>query len=112
MRIKAFSSWNNSRVRAFAVSVFQTQVGPRNRKLPTGLPPSVRPALDLRTAFATADTALSCHTTCFLSCSSNFSRSLFSLSRSLLAGISVAFDITSAMSSAVTFSRKYHFQDS
>ncbi|MBT3727315.1 hypothetical protein HOG21_06775 [bacterium] len=63
--IKAFLSLNIILVRPFAVSVFHTQVGPRNRKLPRGLDSSFNHALALLIAFDTAIIALSCHTTCF-----------------------------------------------
>ena len=63
---------------ALASSVLPTPVGPRNRKVATGLLPSRKPARDSRTASATARTASSCPTR--RSCSrcsrcSSFSRS-------------------------------------
>jgi hypothetical protein len=53
-------------VSAFAVSVFPTPVGPRNKKLPRGLPSSASHALALRIALATADIAFCCQITCFV----------------------------------------------
>ncbi len=47
---------------ALASSVLPTPVGPRNRKVATGLLPSRKPARDSRTASATARTASSCPT--------------------------------------------------
>jgi len=54
---------NNKLAKAFAVSVFQTQVGQRNRKLQSGFVSSFNQAFALLIAFETAFKALSCQTT-------------------------------------------------
>ena len=59
-RTIAFSSSKSSCASAFASSVLPTPVGPRKRNAPTGRWRFFTPALDLRTASATASTALSC----------------------------------------------------
>jgi hypothetical protein len=99
-------------VSAFAVSVFQTQVGPRNKKLPSGFPASASPACALRIAFETAMTASSCPTTCFFKYFSSSKSFSFSVSKSFVAGIPVHLLIISAISSLVTFSLRYHFPES
>jgi len=54
---------NRKRASCFANSVLPTHVGPRKRKDQIGLLGSLRPALALRTALETDDTADSCPTT-------------------------------------------------
>jgi hypothetical protein len=63
IRIYAFGSFQSASASAFAVSVFPTQVGPRNKNIPIGFPASHRPALFLFTAFAMVSSAVSCHFT-------------------------------------------------
>jgi hypothetical protein len=53
----------SSLAKAFAVSVFQTQVGPRNKKLQIGFHISDKPALALLIALATISIASSCQIT-------------------------------------------------
>ena len=104
MRTMAFSSSNRFSASALASSVLPTPVGPRNRKLPSGLFGSERPARLRRTAEATACTASSCPMT--RSCS--FSSRWRSLSMSpciiLETGTPVQWETTSAISSGVTSS--------
>jgi hypothetical protein len=94
----------SSSAKAFAVSVLPTQVGPKNRKDPSGFDSSFNQALALLIAFDTALIAFSCQTTC-LDKYSSICRSLsFSFSISFEAGIQVHLDIISAISSSVTLS--------
>jgi hypothetical protein len=54
---------NKKIANCFANSVFPTPVGHKKRKDPIGLLGSFKPALALRTAFETEDTAKFCQTT-------------------------------------------------
>jgi hypothetical protein len=102
-----FSSLKSSFASDFAVSVFQTQVGPRNKKLQSGFHSLASPALALLIAFETLIIALSCHITDFFKTSSSFKSFSFSVSRSFCAGIQVHFATTSAISLLSTLSFKY-----
>ena len=87
----------------FASWVFPTPVGPKNMKVPIGLPGSLIPALFLWMARTTLSIASSCPMILFLSTSRIFSRRLLSFSATLPDGMPVIFDMMSATSSAVTF---------
>jgi len=104
--IKAFLSLNNISVNAFAVSVLPTQVGHKNKKLPSGFHSSFNPAFALLIALETAFIASSCPITLFLIISSNFKSFSFSVSSNFVTGIQVHFEITSAISSPSTLSLK------
>jgi hypothetical protein len=68
--IKASFESNKFKASAFAVSVFQTQVGHKNKKLQRGLCSSLSQAFALLIELATAETALFCQTTDFFKYSS------------------------------------------
>jgi hypothetical protein len=68
--IKASRESNKFNANAFAVSVFQTPVGHKNRKLQRGLFSSFNQAFALLMAFEIAIIALSCQTTDFFKYSS------------------------------------------
>ena len=101
-RIISSSFPKSASASAFESSVLPTPVGPRNRKEPIGLFGSFRPTLPLLTAFARAFTASSWPMTLFSSVFSNFPSLAVSVSFSLLNGILVQAEITSATSSSVT----------
>ncbi|SLA74531.1 Uncharacterised protein [Mycobacteroides abscessus subsp. abscessus] len=75
---------------ALASSVLPTPVGPRNRKVATGLLPSRRPARDNRTASATARTASSWPTCSALTSALPEARSRSHSSTSFLSSASLA----------------------
>jgi hypothetical protein len=77
--IKASLESNKFRAKAFAVSVFPTQVGHKNKKLQRGLFSSFNQVFALFIAFATAEIALSCPTTDFFRYSSKCKILSFSL---------------------------------
>ena len=103
-RIRAFSVPNIASASALQSSVFPTPVGPRNKKEPIGRFGSFNPTLPRRIAFATATTASSCPTTRSWRMDSSFKRRSVSPSASLLTGIFVHPEITSAMSFSSTVS--------
>ena len=99
-----FSESKSASLNALASSVLPTPVGPRNMNEPIGLFSSFSPALALSTDSATALTPSSCPITRLCSISSSFRSFSFSLSTSLLTGMPVHPEITSAISSSVTSS--------
>jgi hypothetical protein len=109
--IKASLLSNKFKAKVFAVSVFQTQVGHRNKKLQRGLFSSFNQEAALFIAFATELIALSCHTTDFFKYSSKCNNLSFSVCTSFETGTHVHFEIISAISSLSTLSLKYDFHD-
>lgn len=105
--IKAFLSLKSSIARAFAVSVFHTHVGPRNKKLQIGLFSSDNQALFLWIASATSLSASSCQTTLLFILSKRCRYLSFSCSTSFHTGIQVHFETISATSSRSTLSLRY-----
>ncbi len=105
-RTIAFSSSNSSCASALASSVLPTPVGPRKRNAPTGRFAFFTPARERSTASATACTAASWPIT--RRCSVSASRTSFSRSpsTSFATGTPLQRDTTSAISSAVTSSRR------
>ena len=87
-----------------ASSVLPTPVGPRKIKEPIGLFSSFSPALALRMASETAVTASSCPITLLCRISGSFSNFSRSVSTSLLTGMPVQEEMTSAISSSPTSS--------
>ena len=102
--MRFFSVSKRASDRALASSVFPTPVGPRKMKEPIGLFSSLRPALALRIASETALTPASCPITLLCSISGSFRSFSLSLSTSLLTGMPVQPEMTSAISSSVTSS--------
>ena len=106
IRIMFFSESNNASESALASSVLPTPVGPRKINDPIGRFSSFKPALARRTASATACTPSSCPMTLLCRISGSFNSFSRSLSTSLLTGILVQPEITSAISSSPTSSFK------
>ena len=100
----ASSLSNKNSARALDISVFHTQVGPRNKNDHIGLSSSVRPVRDLLMAFATAWTAFFCHIILEANSSSILINFSVSVVCSLVTGIPVHCDTTRAISCSVTSS--------
>ncbi len=99
-----FSVSKSASDRALPSSVLPTPVGPRKMNEPIGLLWLASPALDLRIASETAVTASSCPMTLSWRMSGSLSSLSLSVSTSLLTGMPVHAEMTSAISFSVTSS--------
>ena len=106
MRVRACSSLNKKSLRVFASSVLPTPVGPINKKLPKGLFSSLSPALFLRIASATTETAFSCPITLFCKTDSKSMYFCFSEANIFVTGMPVQADTIFAISSSDTSCRR------
>ena len=104
IRTKASGESNNSLANTLANCVLPTPVCPKKINEPIGLLGSLSPTLFLCIAFTTLETASSCPMTLPLIKFGKSARRLLSASATLVTGISVIIETTSATFSSVTVS--------